>query len=186
MNQAHPNTVVSEDWLDHDQLKGVLAAADLHFKRIREKYPTLKAYSVLWSSGGQAETSGTLEDMLVKFPAMLAPCPANLRMREFLQTADFEHASDSKKKQLQLQLKKLFEELAPQLRFDLQCRIELCFVDLDYDLVWKLQTDDLVDRHLTPHTKASIRIVLGTLSRFIETKTTTSGEAGNGPNETNP
>jgi hypothetical protein len=36
-------------------------------------------------------------------------------------------------------------------------------------LVWKLQADELVDRNLTPQTKASIRIVLGTLAHFERT-----------------
>jgi len=172
MNQAHPDTVVPDDWLDHDQLKSALAAANLHFKRIREKYPSLKAYPVLSRMGGQTEIGGPLEDMLVKFPAMLVPYPTNLRMREFLQTADFVHAVDAEKKQLLLQLKELFHELAPQLRFDPECRIELRFTELNYDLIWKLQADDLVDRQLTPQTRASIRIVLGTLSHFAGSKAT--------------
>jgi hypothetical protein len=44
--------------------------------------------------------------------------------------------------------------------------VEIRFNDLTYDLVWKLQKDDLVDRDLTPQTKASICIVLGTLAQF--------------------
>jgi len=41
----------------------------------------------------------------------------------------------------------------------------LARINLEYDLIWKLQTDELVDRELTPQTKASIRIVLGTVSQ---------------------
>ena len=44
-----------------------------------------------------------------------------------------------------------------------------CSDDLKFDLVWKLQVDDLVDRDLTPQTKASICIVLGTLAQFERT-----------------
>lgn len=52
------------------------------------------------------------------------------------------------------------------LKFDGSVQVELRFHDLDYDLIWKLQSDDLVDRELTLRTRASIRIVLGTVSRF--------------------
>ena len=62
---------------------------------------------------------------------------------------------------------KQLDQLAARLKYDAQCQIEIRFNDLNYDLAWKLQTDDLVDRDQTPQRKASIRIVLGTLSRFI-------------------
>lgn len=41
------------------------------------------------------------------------------------------------------------------------CRIEIIWDNLDYDLIKKLQTDSLVNFELTPQTGASIRIVLG-------------------------
>ncbi|NLX23330.1 MAG: hypothetical protein GXY55_16890 [Phycisphaerae bacterium] len=46
---------------------------------------------------------------------------------------------------------------------------------MDYELIWKLQTDELVDRNLTPQTKASIRIVLGTVARRLGIGRTTLG-----------
>ena len=45
--------------------------------------------------------------------------------------------------------------------------LELRFRKLDYPLIWKLQTDPLVDTNLTPQTQASIRIVLGTLADLV-------------------
>jgi hypothetical protein len=45
-------------------------------------------------------------------------------------------------------------------------RVELRFDHLDYALIARLQADELVDRELTPQTRASIRIVLGTLAAF--------------------
>ncbi len=61
------------------------------------------------------------------------------------------------------------QQLAATLQYDEKCQVEIRFSELKYDLVWKLQTDDLVDRNLTPQTKASIRIVLGTLAQFERT-----------------
>jgi hypothetical protein len=66
-------------------------------------------------------------------------------------------------------LKKQLDQIASRFKFDEKCQVEIRFHDLKYDLVWKLQVDDLVDRNLTPQTKASIRIVLGTLAQFSKT-----------------
>lgn len=41
--------------------------------------------------------------------------------------------------------------------------IELRFTSLVYELIWQLQRDPLIDCHLTPATKASVRIVVGTI-----------------------
>ena len=54
----------------------------------------------------------------------------------------------------------------PHFQYDEKTQIEIRFKDLNYDLIWKLQADDLIDRNLTPQTKASIQIVLGTLGYF--------------------
>jgi len=75
---------------------------------------------------------------------------------------------DQKRRQLAA-LGKQCDEMASRLEYDGQCLVELRFSDLKYDLVWKLQRDDLVDRHRTPQTKASILIVLGTLAQFERT-----------------
>ena len=51
-------------------------------------------------------------------------------------------------------------------KFDGQSQVEMRFSELNYKLIWQLQTDELVDRQLTPQTKASIRIVLGKVEQF--------------------
>ncbi len=43
---------------------------------------------------------------------------------------------------------------------------------VSYCLMCKLQVDQLVDRQLTPQTKASIRIVLGTVDHFARISST--------------
>ena len=58
------------------------------------------------------------------------------------------------------------ETLMPQLKYNENAQVEIRFKDLKHSFVWQLQADELVDRDLTPQTKASIRIVLGTLGRF--------------------
>ena len=66
-------------------------------------------------------------------------------------------------------LRKRLDQLASQLKYDENCQVEIRFNHLGYELIWKLQADDLVDRNLTSRTKAFIRIVLGTLAHFART-----------------
>jgi hypothetical protein len=66
-------------------------------------------------------------------------------------------------------VKTQLNQLALQLKYDGECQVEIRFNRLNYDLIWKLQVEDLVNRNLTPQTKASIRIVLGTLAQFERT-----------------
>lgn len=68
----------------------------------------------------------------------------------------------------QIQLKAELKELANDLEFDGSVQAELRFLDLDYELICELQSDDLVNRELTPQTKASIRIVLNTISNLLK------------------
>ncbi len=58
--------------------------------------------------------------------------------------------------------------LAPNLEVDWEVQIALRFGELDYELIERLQKDELIDRALTPQTGASIRIVLGTLVDLLE------------------
>jgi hypothetical protein len=57
-----------------------------------------------------------------------------------------------------------FQKLAKALEFKVETQIEIRFKSLDYGLVWMLQADELVNRTLTSQSKASIRIVLETIS----------------------
>ena len=69
----------------------------------------------------------------------------------------------------QIQLKAEFKDLANDLEFDGRVQVELRFHDLDFELIWELQSDELVDRSLTPQTRASINIVLGTIADLKRT-----------------
>lgn len=54
--------------------------------------------------------------------------------------------------------------------------IELRFKRLEYDLIYSLQSDPLVSQKYTPQTKASIRIVLGTLKEFNDSNIQLKGK----------
>ncbi len=142
------------------QFQEALAAANRHFANIRKKYPALRAYLVLSSRGGQTKLDSELVDSIREFPSLLLDNTAKTKTLELIKKLKPKEST----KPEQIQLKDELKELAGDLEFDGSIQAELRFHDLDYDLIWKLQTDDLVDRELTPQTRASIRIVLGTIT----------------------
>ena len=148
--------------LNLSQFKEALAAANRHFAEIRKKYSTLRAYLVLSLRGGQTKLDNELPDSIREFPSLLLDNPAKTKTLELIKKLKPKEST----KPEQIQLKAELKDLAKDLEFDGRVQVELRFHDLDYDLIWKLQSDDLVDRELTPQTRASIQIVLGTISKF--------------------
>ena len=146
--------------LDLSQFQEALAAANRHFAEIRKKYPTLRAYLVLSLRGGQTELDSELVDSIREFPFLLLDNPAKTNTLELIKKLKPKESTKPK----QIQLKAELKDLAKDLEFEGRVQVELRFYDLDYDLIWKLQSDDLVDPELTPQTSASINIVLGTMS----------------------
>jgi hypothetical protein len=151
--------------LSFDQLQIAVAAAKRRFDLIRKKYPGLKAYLVMSLPGGQTGIDSAPTQILSEFPAMVVDDndkTAALNLLSRIEKSELQAITGPETERLKEQL----DRLAPQLKYDEKCQVEIRFNDLTYDLIWKLQVDDLVDRDLTPQTKASIRIVLGTLAYF--------------------
>jgi hypothetical protein len=153
---------VDQPRLNLSQFKEALAAANRHFAEIRKKYPTLRAYLVLSLRGGQTKLDNELADSIREFTSLLLDNTAKTKTLELIKKLKPKEST----KPEQIQLKTELKELTQDLEFDGRVQVELRFHDLDYDLIWKLQSDDLVNRVLTPQTRASINIVLGTLNRF--------------------
>lgn len=153
---------VNHPRLNLREFQEALAAANRHFAEIRKKYPTLRAYLVLSLRGGQTKPDRELADSIREFPSLLLDSTAKTKTLELIKKLKPKEAT----KPEQIQLKTEFKDLGHDLEFDGGVQVELRFHDLDYDLIWKLQTDALVDCELTPQTKASVNIVLGTISRF--------------------
>jgi hypothetical protein len=148
--------------LNFDQLQTAVAAANRHFSLIRKKYPDLKMYLVLSLPSGQTRIGSSPKEILKEFPAMVVKNAAKALILDFLKTPESKDASDAEKKRLKDQ----FENLASELSYDGNCQVEIRFDAFEYESLWQLQSDELVDRSLTPQTRASIRIVLGTISQF--------------------
>lgn len=155
--------------LNHDQLQVAVAAGKRQFDLIRKKYPELKAYLVFSLPGGQAGIDSPPTEILSEFSAMVADDAAKanaLDIMSHLKRLEGQPKTGIETERLAKQMMGQLDQLIFRLRYDGQCQIEIRFSKLDYDLIWKLQVDCLVDRNLTAQSKASIRIVLGTLSQF--------------------
>ena len=150
--------------LNLSKFQDALAAASRHFAEIRKKYPTLRAYLVLSLRGGQTKLDNELADSIREFTSLLLDKPAKTKTLELIKKLKPKEST----KPEQIRLKDELKELGKALEFDGSVQVELRFHNLDYDLIWKLQSDDLVDRELTPQTRASIRIVLGSISNFAQ------------------
>ena len=152
-----------ETHLNYDQLQTGVVAANRHFALIRKKYPELKMYLVLSLPSGQAKIGSSPKEILKEFPALVLNDAAKALILDFLKNKEPKDATDADKKRLREQ----FENLAAELSYDGNCQVEVRFDAIEYELLWQLQSDELVDRALTPQTRASIRIVLGTISQFV-------------------
>jgi len=157
--------------LNLDQLQLAVAAAKRLFALLREKYPDLKAklptgqpvaLLVLSLPGGQVGIDSAPIQILKEFPAMVIDDSAKTTALNLLSRQAETTASPETERLMKVQL----DQIASQFKYDAACQVEIRFNELKFDLVWKLQQDGLVNRKLTPQTKASIRIVLSTLGEF--------------------
>jgi hypothetical protein len=148
--------------LSTDQFHAAVAAAKERFSLIRKKYPDLKGYLVLSIPGKQTGIGGSVRELLNDLPALMINDEAKSSLQSYIRKPPGKDASDKEKQTWQEE----FDRIARDLRYDGGVRVEIRFDDLNYNLIAQLQSDELVDRELTPQTRASIRIVLGTLAAF--------------------
>jgi hypothetical protein len=160
--------------LNLDQLQVAVAAAKRQFDLIGKKHPDLKAklwngkaasFLVLSLPCGQTGIGSSPIQILSEFPAMVVDDSAKtdaLSLLSRLKLLQSEATTGPETERLRQEL----DQLALQLKYCRACQVEIRFNRLNYEQIWKLQVDDLVCRNLTPQTKASIRIVLGTLAQF--------------------
>ncbi len=145
--------------IDIPRFRAALALSQIRFALLKERYPRLRGWLVLSNSTGQTDIGGDWLVMLGTFPGLFHDTPAKSSALALLNTAGDSSGAEQKK-----ELEGRIEALLPHMQVDGTCRVEIRFNDLDYDLIWKLQADELVDQQLTQRSRASIRIVLGTIS----------------------
>ncbi len=151
------------------ELHNPIANAQAILKKLKIKYQTLDAYLVIGSQYGQSEPVPDAIRLFEKIPSAFVD---STERKEALILFDMYQSLVRRNRDLKNLFLKDLSELCKQ-RLDIllssieiveSTQLQMRFGQLDYDLIAKLQVDPLVDQGLTPKTKASINIVLGTLA----------------------
>lgn len=149
--------------LTPDQLKAAVDAAASHFSLLRKKYPKLDAYVVFSIPGAQTGIHSSPGEIMKELPSIVVDSTEKTEATSLLKKLKDKDITDEDKKKLTKELNTLSKDFL----YHSTAFVELRFGNLDYDLIDQLRTDELTNRELTPQTKASIRIVLGTVASFI-------------------
>lgn len=155
------------------ELKIAADKANTLFTRIKEKYPKLAGHLVYSSPQGQCNLTTNMPDILKAFPAMIVDSRQKekaLGVVQSIVSLEKEKKNDSgaSKGNLAEKIKQLKSELSPligplDLRDDTFVEIRFDEKKVNLPLIYELQKDELVSQAHTPQSKASVRIVLGTL-----------------------
>lgn len=155
--------------IPHEQLVQVVANAESRLAALREKHPKLGAYLVFFLRGDQIGIRSTGSEILKAIPKMILDGPPKAGLKTHLKKKPKKDAKES----VQEAWREKLEELEKQLTYNPEGRVELRFPNLNYEIIDQLRTDPLVDQGLTPQTRASIRIVLGSLEGLLASNPTT-------------
>ena len=149
-------------------LEVAVAASKDIFIKLKSEYTDMRAYLVLAHRGQQTELTSNPIQILDDCDQMVAPDEAKRETLRLL--AEMKCLESAGANQITAQdISRKLTARGRELRFLPEIQIEIRFHDLRYALVWALQGNPLIDQTLTPQTKASIRIVLGTLDRLSRT-----------------
>ena len=158
------NMATQSTHLTPDQLKAAVDAAAAHFSLIRKKYPKLDAYAVLSIPGAQTGIHSSPGEIMKELPSIVVDSTEKTEAKSLLKKLKDKDITDGDKKKFTKEL----DTLSKDFFYHSTAFIELRFGNLDYDLIDQLRTDDLLNRELTPQTRASIRLVLGTVASFLD------------------
>ena len=148
-----------------DGLVAAVAASQGILAKLQSEYPDLRAYLVLAHHGQQNELTSNPIAILEACDEMVVDDAVKMDALRLLAEVKRLESANANQKAVQDISRKL-TACEKGLRFLPEVQIEIRFHTLRYALVWALQSNHLVDRQLTPQTKASIRIVLGTLGHL--------------------
>jgi uncharacterized UPF0160 family protein len=163
-----------------EELKIVIEAAKKQNKMIMDKYSRLSGYPVFSSQYGQCELKSELVYILMNFPHMIQDsddkaCASLLTNTISKLEAEKKKANtrgdsaDTLLKKIQDTMNEL-NQFADKLELKEETFVELRFEKPILEAIFKLQKDPLVSQIHTPQTKASVRIVLGTLGELYHSQ----------------
>lgn len=142
--------------------EAAVAASKEIFAKLQSEYPDMRAYLMLAHHGQQTELASNPILILENCDQMVVTDEAKRDALRLLAEKRRLESAAASEKAIQPVIKALAAR-GRELRFLPVVQVEIRFHVLKYALIWELQKNPLIDRELTPQTKASIRIVLGTL-----------------------
>lgn len=162
--------IIKDEFMNATQLKFAVDKSNELFARIKQKYPDLDGYLVFSSLYGQCGLTTNLADILKSFPQMVVDSKHKIKGLQLLQKINDIEAENKQNVTNQKSTEKLrqqLDEIVKNREVKEDTFVEIRFKVTDYDIIFELQKDDLVSQEHTPQTKASIRIVLGTVGEIF-------------------
>ena len=147
-----------------DQLVIVMERAKQIMNAISGKYGKRKDYLVFSSRYGQCELTSDVKKILSDFPAMIVDTPHKERALEFIKAGKNSEGKEKDNHSVQANAER---SLLGKLEFRGDTFVEIRFTDRKLESIFEMQKDPLVSQEHTPQTRASIRIVLGTLEELL-------------------
>lgn len=166
------NTETLANGLKPVELKTVTEKANAIFTQLKEKYRGLSGYLVFSSNRGQCELTTDVAKILKDFPEMVVESREKEKALELIKTATElemgKKSGDAKAAATQVaeRTRADFSAAVNQLLLLADVYVEIRFKHADLDTIFAMQKDELISQSHTPQTKASIRIVLGTLGEL--------------------
>jgi len=154
--------------MDLDHLIMAIERAKHTMKALSDKYGNRKDYLVFSSRYGQCELTADAKKILSDFPEMIVDTPGRERALQLIKT---EKKSEDKEKDDHSVQANYESSLLGKLEFRNDTFVEIRFTDRKLESIFAMQKDPLVSQEHTPQTRASIRIVLGTLEELLQRET---------------
>ena len=146
-------------------LEAAVAASKIILSQLQSEHPNLNAFLVLVHRGQQTQLTAVPSRILKDCDHMIVSDDNKREVLRLQSEMERLEAASTNHKSVQ-QLSRALAERERELRIIPEVQIEIRFHVLRYALVWALQESQWIDRKLTTKTKASIRIVLGTIDHL--------------------
>ena len=157
--------------ITQEELQGLVAASNEILSKVKSEYPDLKPHLVFGSRHGQAPVDSGVEQILIEFPGM---CHETAEQKEAVRLSRAIGKLKREARLTRVQEQELgrheekLDSLLPGITFRDDVQVEFRFDQLKFEHIWALQKHPFVDQVLTSQSRASIRVVLGTLRSLTQ------------------
>ncbi len=173
-HQSTPDTPSHTHGLDPCEFNAAIEKAEELAKRLRADYPLSKPYLVIAIKGECVKHDTLIHEQLETAPSIFVDNATKIEVQKHLRSTPplelSKKENESRFKQYKDARDKRLTKLLADLKYKPDALFEIRVGNLHYEEIWRMQKDPKVDASRTPQTKASIRIVLGSLDDFLLNK----------------